>query len=120
MTGSLLFFARADRLARAALDEREVDGLLAVAQEAEVLTRAEGRPQHHRDAVARELVGVALAECRVGALLGTGGEHHPLRRSRVEQEVRAGQERRAEQDERAPRHGKIAHRDQRLADDARH
>ena len=72
------------------------------------------------DAVALELLEVALAELLVGAVFGPGGEDHVARRVRIEQEVRRDQQRDADDEERAPRDHEIAHRDQRLADDARH
>src|SRR5205085_5893130 len=62
----------ADGLARAALDEGEVDALLAVAQQHQVLARAYGRAQLDLDAEARELRHVALAELGIGAVVGSG------------------------------------------------
>src|SRR6266850_1605471 len=111
---------RADGLARAALHEGDVEFLLAVAQEHQVLARADRLAQLDADAIALELLDVALAELGIGAVLGTGAEDHMLGRHRIEQEVRQDQEPDADDEERPPRDQEIAHRDQRLADDARH
>jgi len=110
----------AEGLARAALHEGEVDVLLRVAQQHEVVARADAVPQLDLDLIALELLGVALAELGVGAVLRAGGEDHAMRRRGIEEPVGRHEQRDADDDERSPRDREIAHRDQRLADDARH
>src|SRR5205823_2057860 len=70
---ALVFIDQARCLARPALHERQVDVLLVVAQQAQVVARAQGGAQLHLDAVALQLGLVALAEGRVRALLGALG-----------------------------------------------
>ncbi len=94
--------------------------LLLVAQQAQVVARAEGRAQLHLDAVAPQLGLIALAEGRIRTLLGAGGEHDAPRRRGVEQQIGGREQPQADEQERAPRQDQVPHRDQRLADDARH
>ena len=94
--------------------------LLAIAQQAQVVARTERRFELDADAVASELLRVALAELGIAAAVGTGGEYHAARRRRVEKQVGGDDERDADERKRPPRHREVAHRDQRLANDARH
>src|SRR5439155_3753177 len=63
---------------------------------------------------------IALAELGIGALLGTGGEHHLARRRRVEREIGQRQQQQREQQERTGGDEQVADGEQGMAQDFGH
>ena len=104
----------------AALHEGDVDARGRVAQQLQVIGRALGVAQLDRDAVFLQHLGVALAELGIRAEFSAGGEHHVLRRRRVQRPVSQGQQGQREHDEGAGGGEHVAQRKQGLAQVAGH